>query len=318
MSTEDKKPAAAQGSTPLKSFLSGGFGGMCLVAAGHPLDLIKVNMQTMPAPEPGQAPLYSSAMDCARKIVAKDGPKGLYRGMSAPLVGVTPIFAICFWGYDMGALLARKAAGMNDTDKLSMNQIMFAGGFSAIPTTVVMAPGERIKCLLQIQSQAVARGETPKYSGMGDCAKKLYASGGIRSLFTGWEATLLRDVPGSIGYFGGYEGIKRVLTPAGQSPDELNAFRTFVAGGMAGVINWVVAIPPDVIKSRIQAAPEGTYKEGVSGIIDAYKKLVSAEGHGALFKGVGPAMARAFPANAACFLGVEVSKKALTLIGLNF
>jgi hypothetical protein len=26
--------------------------------------------------------------------------------MSAPLVGVTPIFAVCFWGNDMGKLIA--------------------------------------------------------------------------------------------------------------------------------------------------------------------------------------------------------------------
>jgi solute carrier family 25 carnitine/acylcarnitine transporter 20/29 len=31
-----KKPSA------LKDFLAGGFGGMCCVAAGHPLDTIKV------------------------------------------------------------------------------------------------------------------------------------------------------------------------------------------------------------------------------------------------------------------------------------
>ncbi|RHY53605.1 hypothetical protein DYB34_003425 [Aphanomyces astaci] len=316
MTAEDKQ-VVQQGSTPLKSFLSGGFGGMCLVAAGHPLDLIKVNMQTMPAPKAGEAPLYASATDCARKIIAKDGVKGLYRGMSAPLVGVTPIFAICFWGYDMGALIARKAAGMSDSDKLSMNQIMFAGGFSAIPTTLVMAPGERIKCLLQIQSQAVARGEPIQFNGMSDCAKHLYKTGGLRSVLQGIECADF-NVSRSVGYFAGYEGVKRALTPAGQSPEELNAFRTFIAGGMAGVINWVVAIPPDVIKSRIQAAPEGTYASGFSGIADAYKKLVAAEGHGALFKGVGPAMARAFPANAACFLGVEVSKKVLTLLGLNF
>lgn len=28
--------------------------------------------------------------------------------------------------------------------------------------------------------------------------------------------------------------------------------RTLVAGGMAGVFNWMVAIPPDVLKSRLQ------------------------------------------------------------------
>jgi solute carrier family 25 carnitine/acylcarnitine transporter 20/29 len=39
--------------------------------------------------------------------------------------------------------------------------------------------------------------------------------------------------------------------------------------------------------------------------------MVREEGIGALFKGVAPALVRAFPANAACFLGMEASKSAL-------
>lgn len=33
--------------------------------------------------------------------------------MSAPLVGVTPIFATCFWGYDMGKLIAVRVSASN-------------------------------------------------------------------------------------------------------------------------------------------------------------------------------------------------------------
>lgn len=102
------------------------------------------------------------------------------------------------------------------------------------------------------------------------------------------------------------------MTPKGKNPDELNAFRTFIAGGFAGIFNWVIAIPPDVLKSRLQTAPEGKYK----GLLDVYQHLMKEEGPSALFKGVGPAMVRAFPANAACFLGVEVSKSALTYLGM--
>lgn len=80
-----------------------------------------------------------------------------------------------------------------------------------------------------------------------------------------------------------------------------------------GIFNWVVAIPPDVLKSRYQTAPEGKY----SGLVDVYRHLMKEEGPSALFKGVGPAMLRAFPANAACFLGVEVSRKFLTWIGMS-
>lgn len=33
---------------------------------------------------------------------------GLYKGMAAPVVGVAPIFAICFWGFNMGKKLQLK------------------------------------------------------------------------------------------------------------------------------------------------------------------------------------------------------------------
>lgn len=68
--------------------------------------------------------------------------------MSTPLVGITPIFAVCFWGYDIGQRIAKSLGGIQiflfpnsffaATDangKLNMAGIMFAGGFSAIPTT---------------------------------------------------------------------------------------------------------------------------------------------------------------------------------------
>jgi hypothetical protein len=40
---------------------------------------------------------------------------------------------------------------------------------------------------------------------------------------------------------------------------------TVLAGGMAGICNWLVAIPADVVKSRLQTAPEGVYS-GMTGI----------------------------------------------------
>jgi solute carrier family 25 carnitine/acylcarnitine transporter 20/29 len=39
---EEKKADSSGSSSALKNFLAGGVGGVCLVAAGHPLDTIKV------------------------------------------------------------------------------------------------------------------------------------------------------------------------------------------------------------------------------------------------------------------------------------
>lgn len=44
---------------------------------GHPLDLIKVRLQTMPIPAAGEAPLYTGMVDCAKKTMARDGVRSL-------------------------------------------------------------------------------------------------------------------------------------------------------------------------------------------------------------------------------------------------
>ncbi|KAJ2588521.1 carnitine transporter [Coemansia sp. RSA 1722] len=288
--SEKKETKAASGTSGVKSFLSGGFGGMCLVAAGHPLDLLKVRMQTSTE--------YKSTLDCFRKTLAESGVRGMYRGMAAPLVGATPVFAICFWGYDMGQKIMRSVYNLSPSDKLSTNQILFAGGFSAIPTTAVMAPMERIKCTLQVASST---GVT--YKGPADAAMGIIRTGGITSLFKGTCATLLRDVPGSVAYFGAYELIKKALTNQSAGQGAISPGAIVAAGGLAGMANWAVAIPPDVLKSRLQTAPEGKY----TGVRQVFVEMMRTEGAGALFRGMGPAMLRAFPANAACFLGVELS-----------
>ncbi len=67
--------------------------------------------------------------------------------MGAPLVGVAPIFALSFMGFGIGKKLQQ---GGDPEKKLSLAQLAVAGGISGVLTTVIMAPGERIKCLLQV------------------------------------------------------------------------------------------------------------------------------------------------------------------------
>uniref|UniRef100_A0A0X3NXT0 Mitochondrial carnitine/acylcarnitine carrier protein n=1 Tax=Schistocephalus solidus TaxID=70667 RepID=A0A0X3NXT0_SCHSO len=290
-----------------KSFLAGGFGGMCTVATGHPLDTIKVRLQTMPHPLPGGSPLYHGTIDCARKIVINEGFRGLYKGMGAPLLGVTPMFAVCFFGFNLGKELFSK-----NPDRITKHEIFCAGLLSGVFTTGIMVPGERIKCILQIQAHSIG---PVKYKGPVDVVRKLHREGGIRSIYKGTAATLLRDVPASGMYFLSYEWIKELLMPVGAAKSDLGVPQTLFAGGMAGIFNWLVAIPPDVLKSRLQTAPEGRYPKGIRSV---FVEMMAKEGIFALYKGVTPVMLRAFPANAACFLGYEVAIKLLNLIAPNW
>jgi solute carrier family 25 carnitine/acylcarnitine transporter 20/29 len=303
----------------LKSFLSGGFGGACLVLAGHPLDLIKVRMQT-------GAGVGESVWGILRTTFVKEGLRGLYRGVSAPLVAVSPMYAVQFWGYDMGKRLVRtwdnhfhphnhhhhKSNSNSSTQSFfTTTQLCIAGGISAIPTTAIMAPSERIKCLLQVQQEA---GGTPKYTGTMDCARHVYKEGGMASIYKGTGATLLRDIPASVVWFGTYEIVKQTMMEfQGMDPStgsSLSPMAVLTAGGLAGMATWSTIIPLDTLKSRYQTAPPGKY----SSLWDVYRQLMKEEGLGALYRGVRPAVIRAFPANAACFFGMEVARQALAFM----
>lgn len=301
--------SSEKAASPIKYFISGGFGGVCTVVAGHPLDTIKVRLQTMPKPAPGQPPLFKGTWDCARKTVAKEGVLGLYKGMAAPLTGVAPIFAMSFFGFGVGKRLQQSG---DSNEPLTPLQLFYAGAFSAIFTTTIMAPGERIKVLLQVQGGVTEA----KYKGPIDVVKTLYREGGIRSIYKGTCATLLRDVPASGMYFLTYEWIQKKFAPADPSTESKSSslLRTVFAGGMAGIANWVVGMPADVLKSRLQSAPEGTYPRGLR---DVFVKLRSEDGLGALYRGITPVMLRAFPANAACFIGFEACHKFLDYIAPN-
>ncbi len=108
-----------------------------------------------------------------------------------------------------------------------------------------------------------------------------------------------------------YDVLKMKLSQGGSQP--LSAAKTMFAGGLTGIINWAVVLPLDVVKSRIQTAPEGLYPRGVR---DALPALLKSEGPKGLYRGIVPVFIRAFPANAACFFGFETAMKFLNFVGI--
>jgi solute carrier family 25 carnitine/acylcarnitine transporter 20/29 len=298
---DDAKNALA---SQVRSLAAGGFGGVCAVVVGHPFDLVKVRLQT------AESGVYKGAIDVVKKSIARDGlRRGLYAGVSAPLVGVTPMFAVSFWGYDVGKQIVGSLSTVSP-EGYTIGQISAAGFFSAIPMTAITAPFERVKVILQVQGQKqLAPGEKPKYSGGLDVVRQLYREGGIRSVFRGSAATLARDGPGSAAYFAAYEYIKRTLSPkdpiTGKPTGDLSLPAVTTAGAAAGVAMWIPVFPVDTVKSRLQTA-EGNVSIG--GVI---RELYGKGGFKAFFPGFGPALARAVPANAATFLGVELAHQAM-------
>jgi len=233
------------------------------------------------------------------------------QGMASPLVMVTPIFALGFFGYSIGKKVVTHVSPKQEKGTAEMHsplQLFSAGAISSCFTVFVITPVERIKCLLQVQTENVAPSQK-FYRGPYDCGKKLLKTGGMSSLFRGFSATFVRGVPQSGLYFMTYDMLKHQFSLSGP----LTPVKTIVAGGLTGIINWVFVLPLDVVKNRIQAAPDGTFPRGAR---DAWPELLRTEGIRGMYKGMVPVFIRAFPANAACFLGYETAIKVINFLRL--
>lgn len=111
---------------------------MAGVAVGHPLDTIKVHLQTQDL----HNPKYKGTIDCFRSLVMKEGVRGLYRGVTSPLLGVAGINAIVFGIY------GNVQRQMKDSDSLRSHAI--AGAAAGLFQSFICSPVELAKLRLQV------------------------------------------------------------------------------------------------------------------------------------------------------------------------
>lgn len=95
-----------------KDLTAGTIGGAAQLIVGHPFDTIKVKLQSQPAPPPGQLPKYSGAVDAVKQTIAAEGPRGLYKGMGAPLATVAALNAVLFSARGQMEALLRSEPGV--------------------------------------------------------------------------------------------------------------------------------------------------------------------------------------------------------------
>ena len=82
--------------------LAGGLAGTAAWVS-YPLDVIKTRLQTQSLTHP----IYSGVVDCARKIVAAEGPAVLLRGLTATIIQAFPVSAVTFATYEIVLMLLR-------------------------------------------------------------------------------------------------------------------------------------------------------------------------------------------------------------------
>eukprot|EP00177_Eucheuma_denticulatum_P008215 GFKZ01014951.1.p1 GENE.GFKZ01014951.1~~GFKZ01014951.1.p1 ORF type:complete len:312 (-),score=37.65 GFKZ01014951.1:537-1472(-) len=291
-------PAESQHLAVARELFAGTVGGTAQILTGHPFDTVKVKLQSMKPPPPGQPPQYTGAIDVVRKVVSREGVRGLYAGIQAPLPFVAVFNAALFAAN--GTMRKIVGKGKSD-DELSIPEIGVAGMGAGVAVSFVACPTELVKCRLQAQPGA--------FEGAIDCTRQVVSSRGMGGLFTGMGATLVREVPGNAFMFMTYNAVMRAMTLPGQATKDLSAGQLMFAGGTAGLAFWIPCYPIDFCKTLIQT--DNVNNPRYSGLMDCMRQTVKAEGVAGLYKGIGPCLARAFPANAVTFLAYQWTKSVI-------
>ncbi|KAL6071185.1 Solute carrier family 25 member 20 [Balamuthia mandrillaris] len=281
-----------------KELISGSFGGLALVLVGHPLDTVKVRLQTAAAVPGSTAPQFLGPMDCVRQTVKNEGWKGFYKGVGSPLVGISMINAVLFFSWAESQNLVRSYEG----EVLSYGKLTAAGALTGFVISFFEGPVELVKSKMQVQYSS---GASRQYSSSLDCFRQIVRHHGVRGIFQGLWPTLLRDIPANVGYFVGYEFIRRKLS-GDEKKTHLSPLATMTAGGLAGILYWASCFPFDVIKSRMQIEPSDPSQRRFKSTWQCAVDIQRTQGFRGFWKGFSVAAVRSFPANAACFTVYEV------------
>ena len=152
-----------------------------------------------------------------------------------------------------------------------------------------------------------ADGSERRYSGPVDCIRSIYKNHGIRGCFRGISATVMRDTTGFCAYITSYEYLCHKFTKPGAN--ECTVPYLLLAGGTGGVISWIINIPLDVVKSRMQ--DDSLSNPKYKGSIDCAKQSYKADGLRVFWRGLPVTCIRAFPVNAVTFAVYAVSLRSM-------
>ncbi|CCL99790.1 uncharacterized protein FIBRA_01812 [Fibroporia radiculosa] len=317
----------------LKDISFGSAAGIASKFFEHPFDLTKVRLQSQVLDKTAR---FNGPIDCLVQTWRKEGIRGLYRGLPAPIVGAMAENACLFWTYTEFQNTIRWANSLSMTEQLSLGQLAIAGAGAGSLTSFVLTPIELVKCKMQVQMLMAPRVPFPEASAVlaGAAASipnhssslqppstlirppgplsvltSIIRTDGLRGLWLGQTATFIRETGGAAAWFASKEAVATLLLArrhvAAKDKKELHAWESAVAGASAGVAYNVALFPADSVKSAMQTEAELRPRvagEPGSTFLGTFKAMYKAQGVRGLYAGCGITAARAVPSSALIFL----------------
>ncbi len=169
----------------------------------------------------------------------------------------------------------------------------FSGMYSGAIIVTIYTPLENVKMKIQADEK--------NYNSLTKMCRYILNKDGIKGFYKGYLVTLNRDFYSYGAYFYIYFKLKEYW----EQHNSLSHFKSFLAGGLAGVISWIICYPFDPIKTLIQTSNSKiTQKE-------AYLFIRSNYGLLGFFSGMSPVLLKAFIQHGVVFTSTEIIREYL-------
>ncbi|ORY82588.1 mitochondrial carrier domain-containing protein [Protomyces lactucae-debilis] len=168
-----------------------------------------------------------------------------------------------------------------------------AGGLAGCAAKTLIAPLDRVKILFQTSNPDYIR-HASRWNGLALAVRDIHKTSGLRGLFKGHAATLLRIFPYAGIKFIAYEQFRSLLI---RSEREEVVWRRFTAGALAGLTSVFFTYPLEVIRVRLAFDTRHPHGGIVSVCREIYKTSLAD-----FYRGFTPTMVGMLPYAGVSFL----------------
>lgn len=263
----------------------GGCASAMAAACTHPLDLIKVHLQTQQKKEVGM-------IGMGIRVFKRDGFFALYNGISASILRQLTYSMTRFGMYE--TYKQRKNSPMTFVESGVVACISgFCGG-------IVGNPADMVNVRMQ-NDMKIPAAERRNYKHAIDGLIQVIRKEGTLKLFNGVSMTAVRAAFMTFGQLAFYDKFKILLLHTGYFEDK--PVTHMIASASAAGVATCITQPFDVMKTRLMNAPPGKYSGLMSCGMD-----IATTGPLAFFKGLVPAFIRLAPHTVLTFVFLEQLK----------
>ncbi|KAK8540666.1 hypothetical protein V6N13_026983 [Hibiscus sabdariffa] len=179
------------------SLVAGACAGVSSTLVTYPLELVKTRITV-------EKDMYDGILDAFLKILQKEGPAELYRGLAPSLIGVIPYAATNYFAYDTLRKVYRK---ISKEEKIGNIETLLIGSLAGAISSSATFPLEVARKHMQVG----ALHGRQVYKNVVHALASILEQEGIGGLYKGLGPSCMKLVPAAGISFMCYEACKRIL-----------------------------------------------------------------------------------------------------------